>query len=226
MMWASVSISLCVHLCVWLSVYLSVCCCVCVCTFACDMSVSCMCVRLCAGVCLCTWACLSMCMCGQDILSLFKRAIQVSFLKWHTPESVHLFPKLRGRPESRPRGPERQRLLVSPSRPQVDRSELKLLHSPTRLASSALGITLKPRHAGGQGTKSQARFQFWKLGSLFSNFLEGGGIRHGRERSWTRQAGHFSTLGSPSLAPRTLEFAFYLGLSALAQALCGEGALT
>lgn len=42
---------------------------------------------------------------------------------------------------------------MSPSRPQVDCSELRLLHKPTRLASSALGITLKPRQAGGQGTK-------------------------------------------------------------------------
>lgn len=93
---------------------------------------------------------------------------------------------------------------MSPSRPQVDCSELKLLHNPTRLASSALGITLKPRQAGGQGTKGQARFPVLKIGVIFSNFLEGGGIRPGGERSWTRQADHFSTLGSPCLAPRTL----------------------
>ena len=90
-----------------------------------------------------------------------------------------------------------------------------LLHDPTGLASSALGVTVKPRHTGGQGTKGQDPLPVPKTGATFFLFL-GGRRNKALEREVMDKAGRpFLTQGPLPIGPSILELAFCLSQSSL-----------
>lgn len=84
---------------------------------------------------------------------------------------------------------------------------------PDRPASSALGIALKSRHVGGQGTKGRDLLPVPKLEATFFLFV---GVRRNKapEREVVTKAGRpFLNMGPSSSALATFKLVFGLGLS-------------